>query len=115
MSIHLMRCGFNTSPFAQSLRQAQILILEILQYIHPKGTYFVAPVVNPALGGTRSEGVGLSTRQGVKSNILFLDGHLLLVKSYVFRGIIGVAEPLQSRLGRKAPWASYGETAWDFK
>ena len=25
--------------------RAQILILEILQYIHPKGTYFVAPAV----------------------------------------------------------------------
>jgi hypothetical protein len=28
--------------------------LEILQHIHPKGTYFVAPAVNPAFGGTHA-------------------------------------------------------------
>jgi hypothetical protein len=27
---------------------------KILQYIHPKGTYFVASVVNPVFGGTHA-------------------------------------------------------------
>jgi hypothetical protein len=28
--------------------------LKILQDIHPKGTYFVAPAANPAFGGTHA-------------------------------------------------------------
>jgi hypothetical protein len=28
--------------------------LEVFLYIHPKGTYFVAPAVNPAVGGTHA-------------------------------------------------------------
>jgi hypothetical protein len=33
LDIFLNRASFKTSPFAQSLRQAQILVLEILQSI----------------------------------------------------------------------------------
>jgi len=51
---------------------AQILILEILQYIHPKGTYFVAPEVK------------IFACLDLEQNISFLDGHQQLkVKRFV--------------------------------
>jgi len=58
--------------FVQSLRYAQVLLLEILQYI-PLVKIFSC--VDNELPGTHSAGVGLSTRRGVKPNISFLDGH----------------------------------------
>jgi hypothetical protein len=50
--------------FSQSLRQAQILILEMLQWIH---------VVNPALSGTLSF---------LAKNVSSLEGHYLKMTNY---------------------------------
>jgi hypothetical protein len=57
------QCPSINGYFVQSLRYAQILILEILQYIHPKGTYFVAPPVK------------IFACLDIEQNISFLDGH----------------------------------------
>ena len=81
----ISECPSINGYFVQSRRYAQILILEILLYIHPKGTYFVAPPVK------------IFACLDLEQNISFLDGHLLGKKGRKVKRLKGQKTNIERR------------------